>query len=541
MLADAIQIKPEMKKWQESIEAYLGNERYRIVVEKNNYLPAKKLQEKARYNARVCLPKSRMGKCEERKIPYPSIRSAIINNSGAQVEGYLERLNHVYLVETVEQGHALQASGIESITLGGLLQDHDGSIYRNSYQLCCGSLALEEEKKRVEALIKMQEGTFEKLQSAIWELEAEQKKTTDAIETQRQLRALPLLQEEYATIQIELAELSLKCEMASQKRAESKGKMKKVQDDREEASANRASFTTQQQQVQQNICRLEKHAIDQGRLIDNLKRSSQKALEDVKKAGMTDEDIAFIPQEVQSAAYLNENGLPYTSRELKDRLTRLELEKMGLYDPSANAETVRLVQAQQGQVNAVAENLKRLKEDRDILEQTCNDLLHEFKTHIKLIMKEYIKEFETLAGLLKASAIGHIRETTPEPETWEIQLSIGYDGKEPVPVDGPHLSSGQKACTSLMLLLAAVNDHRNGKLTPIMFLDEPKARVDDERGNEIGQLLQITDIQYFITHQQGESLKSIDWIDYAFTCSAVEPGKQFANQLILKKRRHGHL
>ncbi|MNP77724.1 hypothetical protein D3C76_1752060 [compost metagenome] len=87
-----------------------------------------------------------------------------------------------------------------------------------------------------------------------------------------------------------------------------------------------------------------------------------------------------------------------------------------------------------------------------------------------------------------------------------------------------------------MILLAAISDNSNGRTAPIMFLDEPKARVDDDRGNEIGQLLQITDIQYFITHQQGESLKTIDWIDHAFTCSAREPDKQFANPLILKKR-----
>jgi len=142
-----------------------------------------------------------------------------------------------------------------------------------------------------------------------------------------------------------------------------------------------------------------------------------------------------------------------------------------------------------------------------------------------------------LVGLLREFCNTLLEEITPEPETWQLHLAIGFDGKKPSPIDGPDLSSGQKACTSLMLLLAALNSQKEGKVSPIMFLDEPKARVDDDRGNEIGQLLQVTDIQYFITHQQGESLKSIDWIDHAYSCSAREPGKQFANPLIFKRAR----
>lgn len=257
---------------------------------------------------------------------------------------------------------------------------------------------------------------------------------------------------------------------------------------------------------------------------------------EVKALGLSGDDIEFIQYEVQGSAFRDQQGNLLTSKEFQQRLNTLRQERGELYDSSVNDEVVRLVEAQEGQVELLIRNLQGLKEDRNELERTCNDLLFQFRGHIKEIMKDYISEFESLADLLKASTKGRLVEITPEPETWEIHLFIGYDGKEPVAVDGPDLSSGQKASTSLMILLAAISDNRNGRTAPIMFLDEPKARVDDDRGNEIGQLLQITDIQYFITHQQGESLKTIDWIDHAFTCSAREPDKQFANPLILKKR-----
>lgn len=138
---------------------------------------------------------------------------------------------------------------------------------------------------------------------------------------------------------------------------------------------------------------------------------------------------------------------------------------------------------------------------------------------------------------MEAQAKGRLEEKGEDPELWELFLSIGFDGKKPTPINGPELSSGQRACTSLMILLAAMNNRRESLKVPIMFLDEPRARLDDDRGNEVGQLLQVTDVQYFITHQQGQSLKTVDWINHAFSCSLCLPGEQFAPPMIFKRMR----
>ncbi|MFT4147000.1 MAG: AAA family ATPase [Mobilitalea sp.] len=536
MLADAISVKSEMRKWQKAIEAYIGNNRYRIIVEEGNYLATKKLQEKERYGARVSLPRVVRELTKRDDIPYPSIRSAININFQDKVEGYLDKLSQVYLVETVEEGHSLQMKGIESITLEGLLQDSDGAIHLKYYDLCCGKLALDEEKKRTNELLISQNEINERLKNSIDELNVEIGQLTYEIQDQELLVKLPEMEEEHKILCAQFQELYQLIKEIEDQKEETKEKKNEIHEKELSAVQEKTKFEGEKKQAHQKSINLINLYESLQKEEDSLNLSLEQAILEVKALGLSDDDVNFIPYDVQGSAFMSQEGTRISSKDLQTILNTLLQEKEKLFDSSVNEEIVRVVEAQEGQVELLKQNLKQLKEDREDIERTCDDLLHHFRGHIKEIMKDYITEFESFADLLKATGKGRLVEVTPEPETWEIQLFIGYDGKDPVAVDGPHLSSGQKASTSLMILLAALGDNKSGKTTPIMFLDEPKARVDDDRGNEIGQLLQVTDIQYFITHQQGESLKTIDWIDHSFSCSACEKGKDFANQLILKRR-----
>jgi chromosome segregation ATPase len=443
----------------------------------------------------------------------------------------------VFLVETVEEGHALQARGIESITLEGLLQDDDGAIHLKYYNLCCGKSAIEEEKIRTKKLIVEVESALKELSNSIGNCQRALSEVQENIKNQVALGKLPELETDYQNLIDEVEIFTVLIEETTTKRAQTHVEKEKIRIDQRNASSDAAKIGEKREQSLRKHDELKNERTKLQKKLDSMDLVLQEALSNLKSLGLSDENIEFIYYDVQDDAFKDQEGYLLTSKVMNSKLTLLIQEIAGLYDPSVNNETVRLVRVQEGHVNSLTQNLSKLKDDRDELDHACDDLLRQFRSHIKEIMNDYISEFEKLAVLLNASAKGKLIEVTPEPETWHIQLYIGYDGKEPVLVNGPHLSSGQKASTSLMILLAALSNNQNEKTTtPIMFLDEPKARVDDDRGNEIGQLLQVTDIQYFITHQQGESLKTIDWIDHAFTCSACEPGKDFANPLILKKR-----
>ncbi|MGF9713142.1 hypothetical protein [Paenibacillus naphthalenovorans] len=105
------------------------------------------------------------------------------------------------------------------------------------------------------------------------------------------------------------------------------------------------------------------------------------------------------------------------------------------------------------------------------------------------------------------------------------------------PYFDPIFSSGQRAAISIMLLLASLSNRKEGTKNSLMFLDEPTSRVDDARANEIGTILQKTNIQYFITHQVSASLVSVEWINHGLIFSKLRDGQEFADDPIFQSRR----
>ncbi|MCL4424044.1 MAG: hypothetical protein M1553_00995 [Firmicutes bacterium] len=147
MLADAVNIKKEFEPWLKAIEAHLGRERYRTIVDARYQLPAKEIQEDLRYGARVSLPRPARRSVQTKPLDgrFFVLRQALALTveDQARLGGYLDHLNDVYLVDTVEQGHHLQARGLASLTRRGLLQDQDGAIFLETRELVCGRFSWE--------------------------------------------------------------------------------------------------------------------------------------------------------------------------------------------------------------------------------------------------------------------------------------------------------------------------------------------------------------------------------------------------------------
>lgn len=196
-----------------------------------------------------------------------------------------------------------------------------------------------------------------------------------------------------------------------------------------------------------------------------------------------------------------------------------------------------MVEPQKRRVDSLIKTYDLAKEDREKWETQLALAEIALKNHVQETMSQYIDEFKSMAELLGAKGEGKFQQEGPSYLNWKIQMKIGFDGKELVDYDDPEFSSGQRAAISIMLLLAAVSNQKEGTQNSLMFLDEPTSRVDDARANEIGTILQKSNIQYFITHQVSESLKSIDWINHAFVTSKLRSGQKFADNPIFESRR----
>lgn len=539
MLADSISVKPEHKEWQQAIEAYLGNERYRIIVS-NGYLQAKNLQEQYRYTARLSQPKNQKLRPKISTIHSPSILSVLDITHPEKVGGYLIGLDNIYLVNSVEDGHDLQKRGLTSITKKGLLQDHDGSVFRDPRTLCCGRFALETEKQRVASLIEKENEKIGELQAIVNVCGSQVKKIEQDIHIQEMLAQLP--------------EHIAKQEACEQARITFTEQRENILAERNNAEAEKENLYNKQSEIKfslgSNKALLQSSNEKIESFMNSIKKFSRELVSSqyhldmvmeklIKDRGLSQEDIDFICKDVQGKDYIRDDGDLYTSAELKPKRDELnkEIEIFETAHKDIDDKITLLVKTQEGQIDILTTRLTIVKAMRVECEQECNSCLFELKNHVRTTIKEYILEFETLADLLRAKAKGKLEEITEDPDFWELHMEIGFPGKDLSPVNGPKPSSGERACCSLMLLLAAVSNRKEGRHIPVMFLDEPRSRLDDARGNEIGQLLQVTDVQYFITHQQGESLKSVDWINHGFTCILRETDKKFAPPMIYKKMR----
>ncbi|MFB6367838.1 ABC transporter ATP-binding protein [Paenibacillus elgii] len=273
--------------------------------------------------------------------------------------------------------------------------------------------------------------------------------------------------------------------------------------------------------------------------IGNCKIDLKNSISELESIGYDEHAISFIDVEIlKEKILLREDGSEWNV-DILEKTLRDITEQINLFEKNSDIspEIIAMVEPQKRRVDVLTTTYDLAREDREQWEKRLAIAEIALKNHVQETMIQYIDEFKSMAELLGARAEGKFQQEGPSYLNWQIQIKIGFDGKELVHYDDPEFSSGQRAAISIMLLLAAGSNKKEGTQNSLMFLDEPTARVDDARANEIGTILQKSNVQYFITHQISESLKSIDWIDHAFITSKLRNGQKFADKPIFESRR----
>jgi len=76
-----------------------------------------------------------------------------------------------------------------------------------------------------------------------------------------------------------------------------------------------------------------------------------------------------------------------------------------------------------------------------------------------------------------------------------IQVSFGFDGKEPLPLGDPSFSGGQQVIAGLILLMAMAETDGRG----FFMLDEPFAHLSLDRVDQVGRFLRAARSQFILT------------------------------------------
>ncbi|GEM_PF-1445982 len=542
LTADCISIQKEYEAWLSAIEAFLGRDRYRIVIDEHFQLKAKKLQEEYEYRARISLPKKSNKTFNSTMIKnkYSTLRSALQIEHESKVGYYLERLNSVYLVSTVEEGHELQKEGYITLTKKGLLQDGDGAVFLKAYELVCGGFAREKYKKQIEK-------EYNILIKKIEEIEQEYGRIIIIVEELKRRYEKQRSREKLSELKNEILELENNTKVAKNDFEEAKKEYDalfvKLQDEHElvknlteEVAKEKAFISNLFDKLQEVTKSLNGYTGNIGKC----RKELDDAINKLSEINCTEKQILNIEKEViEDNIFIREDGIKWTEDILHEKLNDLkkDIDFFPVKYSDINEAIIAMVDPQISLVDQRKLELENVKNEREDWQERLAKSEYDLRVHIKETMNQYIEEFKEMADLLGAKVSGKFDQEGSHYLQWQLHIKIAFDGKELRPYFDPSFSKGQRAAVSIMLLLAAVNNHREGAKNSIMFLDEPTSRVDDYRANEIGLILQKTNIQYFITHQISASLQSVGWIDHAYVISKLRDGESFADDPIFESRR----
>lgn len=541
LLAENISVKPEYAGWIKAIEAYIGRERYRIVISSEYQLQSKKLQEIFEYGARVSEPRISNQIINQKKIKdkFVSIRSALDITNEEQLGGYLDYLNKIYLVESVEEGHQLQEEGFKSLTQKGLLQDQNGSIFLKVKELVCGQYARDIYKQQLQSEI----GTLSKPLNLLGiekqNLEILGIDLANRKDSQDNRLKLPNLYIAEIEQQDMLDQLKNLLDHANEKYAKSNEDRDSINQIITELKKEQVILEAEKKVIQKDIENVIGTIKGYKGSIGSCNIALLSSIHGLEIAGYDEHTLAFIDLEIIEERILErEDGTEWSTDLLEKTVNNLtkQIEDF-VRNSNIYPGIIAMVEPQKGRVDHLAKTFDLAKEDREKWENRLALAEISLKNHVQETMSQYIEEFKSMAELLGAKADGKFQQEGPSYLNWQIKMKIGFDGKELVYYDDPEFSSGQRAAISIMLLLAAVSNQKEGTKNSLMFLDEPTARVDDARANEIGTILQKSNVQYFITHQISESLKSVDWIDHALITSKIRTGQEYADNPIFESRR----
>lgn len=139
----------------------------------------------------------------------------------------------------------------------------------------------------------------------------------------------------------------------------------------------------------------------------------------------------------------------------------------------------------------LAQARERVSSHREVFANALND----YSRHIEdLFSRGMAQEFRRLCPL--AHAKGNIVVQQGEDiNEWGLEVRVGFDGKNILPLSVAPLSRGQEVITSLYLVLAAL---RTVRATPILVLDELMSLLDESNAPKVLSGLKETGVQSFV-------------------------------------------
>jgi chromosome segregation ATPase len=191
-----------------------------------------------------------------------------------------------------------------------------------------------------------------------------------------------------------------------------------------------------------------------------------------------------------AATFESESLGPEVYRQRAAR-SRQELSELTLPEHEINEELYeRQRQTVQRMMDEVEQMRGRAQEYRGLFETA----LAEFRRHVEYLFNVAIaRHFREYCRAARARA--SLEVSGDDQDHWVMLVRVGYNDKDPEPLETARLSQGEKVVTGLFIVLAAL---RAVDAAPLLVLDEFLGTLDDVNATLVFQRLREAGAQSFI-------------------------------------------
>ena len=504
LLADVVEVKES--QWQDAVEGVLGGERFTIIVEQEaDQLRAKELGQASGYRYYISSPNAGQSTAD---VSNDSLW-CVVEITDPRAVGWVQlRLARVHRASDVRSGHDLAKQGITNVTDQAYLQEPRGGRSVRPDQLVCGQLA---RQKRITQIKQAHQETsmhFAQIRTLSEDALERRRHADHLLQEIRRREALP-------SALCRLAELSPAVSAQRAQTARTQAlyiAIKKREDDwnsdRSRYSAQRTRFAAERRALEENLhtnqeqwnAAEEEHS--QLTLRINQLKPALPALDDALRRVLDNEALTF-------ATY-------------SERSQRAKRELDALPEAKLADVNEELYAKQQATVRYLGEEVSNMRQREQEHHELFEKALYDFQRHIDHLfnrgMAPTFRRFCTQVG-----AVGEIRAWGTE-DLWQMDVLVGYHGKDRQPWEAAPLSQGQEVMTGLLLVLAAL---QAVGATPILLLDELMSTLDEVNAPLVLEQLRQVRAQCFVAtphfRPQADTLADVIWmlqprqpgIDYA--------------------------
>jgi chromosome segregation ATPase len=452
-----------------------------VVEDHQRRIAAKRIAQRLAYPHYVSHPNTETGQEEL----HPDSLWCAVDVPDSRASGWVyQRLAHIRRVADIEEGDRLAGKGKVTITQEAYLQEPRGgrSVKRPDRDLVCGAAARAAQLKAVRARLADVNAQLRSKQRALAEAEAARKAALDRKALAEALLKLPDEREILAQYALELESAT-----AAATAAKTAYEGLAAQEEEWERASNaytrrEQELVGQEKELRSKVQEVENRIAAATRGYNtteaalNRFRAQTPALPELPPDVLAD----FQSQNLSADHYVNEVSKHETE------LAALALPEHEIPEDLYRREQEKLVYIQ-GQLTAMKE---RAEQQEDLYHRAQADFERHVVHLFDVLMSKHFRDYCKLA-----SGRGSVQVMHDNEDHWALNVSVGYHGKTPEPLEVAPLSSGERIFTGLYMVLSAL---RAADAEPILVLDELFGTLSPGHALLTAQRLRETGVQTFI-------------------------------------------